>query len=129
MPSHIFTTKTFITILSIGATPKSLYAIKSGRQRALAPCDQLSPHNSRRKSGKEKSIPHDIHFFGATITALGHRSAPAILAYFHRASPRDIKGTHRPRRSPAIHPPPSVSLPMIHILIFVVAVAHLRSLF
>ena len=34
----------------------SLYAIKSGRQRALAPCNQLNPHNSSSKSGRQKSI-------------------------------------------------------------------------
>ena len=79
MPSHIFTTKTFITIPSTGATPKSLYAIKSGRQRALASCDQLNPHNSRSKSEKQKYIPGDRHFFGATITVSGRRSTPKKL--------------------------------------------------
>jgi len=53
----ISTTKTFITIPSTGATPKPLHAIRSGRQRALTPCDQLNLHNSRSKSGKQKSIP------------------------------------------------------------------------
>ena len=53
---HISTTKTFITIPSTDATPKPLHAIRSGRQRALAPCDQLNPHNNRSKSGRQKSI-------------------------------------------------------------------------
>ena len=39
-----------------GATPKSLHAIRSERQRALAPCDQPNPHNSRSKSGRQKLI-------------------------------------------------------------------------
>ena len=56
----ICTTKTFITILFTGATTKPLHAIKSGRQRALAPCDQLNPHNSCSKSGRQKSIPVTI---------------------------------------------------------------------
>ena len=54
------TTKTFITIPSTCATPKPLYAIRSGRQRALAPCDQLNLRNSRSKSGRQKSIPVTI---------------------------------------------------------------------
>ena len=76
---YISTTKTFITIPSTGATPKPLHAIKSGRQRALASCDQLNPHNSRSKSEKQKYIPRDRHFFGATITVLGRRSTPKKL--------------------------------------------------
>jgi len=57
---RLYTTKTFITIPSTGATPKPLHAIKSGRQRALAPCDQINPHNSCSKSGRQKSIPVTI---------------------------------------------------------------------
>ena len=54
---RLYTTKTFITIPSTVATLKPLHAIRSGRQRALAPCDQLNPHNSRSKSEKQKLIP------------------------------------------------------------------------
>ena len=68
----ISTTKIFITIPSTGA-------IRSGSQRALAPCDQLNPHNSRSKSEKQKYIPRDRHFFGATITVSGRRSTPKKL--------------------------------------------------
>ena len=53
----ISTTKIFITIPFTGATPKPLHAIRSERQRALAPYDQLNPHNSRSKLEKQKSIP------------------------------------------------------------------------
>jgi len=37
-----------------------LHKIRSRRQCALAPCDQLNPHNSRSKSGRQKSIPVTI---------------------------------------------------------------------
>ena len=41
--------------------------IRLGRQRALATCDQLNPHNSRNKSGRQKSIPLTI-VINSTIT-------------------------------------------------------------
>ena len=68
----ICTTKTFITILFTGATTKPLHAIKSGRQRALAPCDQLNPHNSRSKSGRQKinSLPIPSHPIPSNVPAL-----------------------------------------------------------
>ena len=59
----ISTTKTFINIPSTGATPKPLHAIRSERQCALVHCNQLNPHNSHNKLGRQKSIPITISCF------------------------------------------------------------------
>ena len=79
----IYTTKTFITIPSIGATLKPLHAIRSGRQRALAPCDQLNPHNSSNKLGRQKSIPVTIVINSAiTPCRQSRETAPSPSAEF-----------------------------------------------
>ena len=67
--SVIFITKIFITIPSTDTTPKPLHAIKSERQRALAPCDQLNPRESCSKSGRKKNqtILRVHHFTGTYI--------------------------------------------------------------
>ena len=82
----------------------SFHAIKSGRQRVLAPCDQLNLHNNRSKSGKQKLIPYDRHFlchnhrFGSSV-------CPCDPACFHRASPvrykRKLPSVLLPRDSSA----------------------------
>ena len=62
MTIYIYTTKTFITIPSTGATPKLLHAIKSGRQRALTPCDQIrkATRTHSMRSNQEGNA-HSLH--------------------------------------------------------------------
>ena len=71
----------------------SLYAISS------IPITAVANQKGKNQFPRLKRVK-DGHFFGATITASGRRSTPAIPACFHRASPARYK-----------RKPPSASLP------------------